>query len=89
MCRRAFVARVPCASTGLGSKIVFSIDEESRSAKCFRHEVSSADVGSILNMSRICKFMSSFEIYVVRCLTSLLPVWMLRGTIHVLLHSLG
>ena len=58
----ACVSRVPCASKWWGSKIVLSIDEKKgRSAKCFRDEVNSANVGSVSNMLRICMFMFSLE----------------------------
>ena len=55
------MSRVPCASFGLGSKIVCSIDEKGRLIKRFPDEISSADVGSVSNMLRTCKFMFSFE----------------------------
>ena len=53
VCCWAFVSQVPCASTGSGSKIVISIGL----AKRFRDEMSSAGVGSVSKMLRICKFM--------------------------------
>ncbi len=67
----ACVSRVPCASKWWGSKIVLSIDEKNgRSAKCFRDEVNSANVGSVSNMLRICMFMFSFYIVASRIDTS-------------------
>ncbi len=61
VCCFAFVSRLPFASMGLGSKIVCSIDETGRLAKHFCDEMSSADVGSVSNMLRICKLMFSIE----------------------------
>ena len=61
MSRWASASRVPCTSTGLGSKIVCSIDEKVAQQRVFCDEVGSADVGSVPNMLRICKFMCSFD----------------------------